>query len=202
MRDNAFWADFVSFIVLIASTAAGLILFMGDEYSTICAIIAASITALNAFSKYLDFSGKAELHALSMKDFGGIQRDLLTMLMATPYAEAKRNLGDLNNRFNEAATIMPPINPADLLGVVGEDGEPMFKLIIDGALLREAHSDLMGHIGNHNLDRLMCISVLDDPDEHAFALSQMTNEERSRESLLNHISTSFRSSVQTEVEYI
>lgn len=75
MRHNAFWADFISFSVLIASTAAGLILFMGDRFATICAIIAATITGLNAYAKYMDFSGKTELHTLSMKDFGYLQRD-------------------------------------------------------------------------------------------------------------------------------
>lgn len=166
-RDNAFKNDALSFSVLVASTGAGLLLFMGDEFATICAIIAACITALNALNKMNDYSGKAEAHAMSKIDFGGLQRDLLTLLTATPYAKQQEKLDEINNRFNEATNGMPVLHQPSLLGVKGEDGDDMYKLIIDPALLMEAGSDLMGHVSEVRYNRLLAVHAADHAEEAA-----------------------------------
>lgn len=164
-RDNAFKNDALSFSVLVASTGAGLLLFMGDEFATICAVIAACITALNALNKMNDYSGKAEAHAMSKIDFGGLQRDLLTLLTATPYATQKEKLDEINNRFNEATNGMPVLHQPSLLGVKGEDGDDMYNLIIDSALLMEAGSDLMGHVSEVRYNRLLAVHATDHAEE-------------------------------------
>ena len=43
----------------------------------------------------------------------------------------------MTEEFNEAVSTMPPLHQPSLVGVKGEDGDEMFKLITDYAILQE-----------------------------------------------------------------
>jgi len=167
-RSNGNWNDFLSFSVLISSTGAGLLLFVdptNDNLSAIAAVIAAGITGINAFSKFMDFSGKQERHNLSMKDFASLQRDLLTLLTATAADEVWDYLNELNSRFNEANNIMPVLDRRALAGVKDGDGNEMFQLIVEHAQIMEASADLAGGVPNAMTEHMLLVDSIDNPDD-------------------------------------
>ena len=59
---------------------------------------------------------------------------------------------------------MPPLWMPSLVGVKNEQGEEMFTLIVGDALLAEAQSDLIGHVGHHHSNQLHVINTLDFVD--------------------------------------
>lgn len=105
----------------------------------------------------------------------------MTLLIATPYEQAKSQLDKINAAFNEATNVMPPIYAPDLIGVKCEDGSEMFKLIVDDALLEEAKSDLLGHVGKHHYQELIAIDILDHRKDGG---TESTTKANQREMLL------------------
>lgn len=166
MRFNQLANDTISFLVLCLSTATGLLLFMGD-FVTLSTVVAACITGLNAFSKFMDFSGLGERHALSMKEFGNLARDLLTLLSAASLEEQVHQLDDLNARFNDGVSAMPMLPYPALVGETDEKDKPIFVLITDPALLAEAAAGLLGGLAAGNKELLAMKDAADKAKEKA-----------------------------------
>ena len=122
---------------------SGLLLFMGAEMAPYCAVGTAVITGLNAFARVVDYSGKQERHALSMKEFSSVQRTALTLLTAASEETQNSKWAALNDQFGSAHAGAPPLTTSSLECEIDDDGEPIFKFIIEDALISESDTGVL-----------------------------------------------------------
>ena len=134
-------SDGLSFAALILSTAIGLLLMMGSDFSSWCAIGTAIVTGLNAFEKAFEFHNKGEQHTLAAKEFSGIARDMSMLLTASTIEEVGQKVGAVFERYVKAAKSAPTLVMGALAFECDETGELVFKLTTDLSLLAEREKE-------------------------------------------------------------
>merc|ERR1711871_994466 len=97
----------------------------------VCSVLTLIITIVNSVAKFMDFSGKQERHALSMKEFGGLQRDLLTYLVATDQGTVLEDIDGLEAKYQAAKDNMPLLMVPLLVGHKLSDGTEEYTHITE-----------------------------------------------------------------------
>jgi hypothetical protein len=133
-------ADVITFTTLLLSTAVSILILDGSRtyFITLAAILSAVITALTAFSSYMNYIQRYEKHSTSVKRFASVNRDLFSMLFTCDDSDIADNFNFIAAQYNSAREHQPVIKPEIIKAYYDEHGNPLFPNIREEDLWNES----------------------------------------------------------------
>lgn len=147
-----FRRDIITSLVIIMSTAVSVLLLYPttELLVTIGALISALVSALSAFSSFMEYSTLFEKHSGSVAVFANLQRTILNLLHTGTEKEQQMGFVDIAEEFAYAINIMPMLDPRRIQlhksynGNKGIGKPKLFKEILDNNLRKESKANIIG----------------------------------------------------------